>query len=194
MYFGKLISRLLTVSTLLIFLVSCVAGLTINPPGPDNQTLLVLPVKLTNKTMTAKQAFYYKYTIENAYNRSESFDVVIKLPVEGGMLVVGSLPPGSYVVSKFSYFPVGSGVSYSGNNVRSRNDRFKLESGKITIFSQTLHVLMENETVGRMGTTYFRFDLEPISSQREKEIMETLKTLPNIETWDYLMYRVINDS
>lgn len=184
MLYRKNLSTALIVSALLFLVTSC-AGLQLDPPSPDKQTLLVLPVKLTNNTMTSKQAFYYIYTIANAGNRSDTLDAVIKLPLKGDMLIVDSLPPGDYIVSQFSYFPVGSGVSFSGNNVAQRNDRFTLESGKITIFSQTLHVTMTNETVGRMGTTYFGFNMEATSVQQKQEVTQTLKALPNIEAWEF---------
>ena len=182
-YARRLFASLIYTSAL-VFAVSC-SGLTLNPPAADKQTLLILPIELTNKTMSSRQGYYYKYRIENTSDKNISLDAVIKLPRKEGFMIVDSLPPGNYAVTRFSYHPIG-GASLTGNNVRSRYDAFVLEPGKITIFSQTLHVIMQNETVGRMGTTYVGFRMEPTSSEKESEITQTLKSLTGAEAWEFM--------
>jgi hypothetical protein len=79
---------------------------------------------------------------------------------------------------------VGSGDFTYGDNVENRNDRFRLEAGKITIFSQSLNVLLYNEIPGRGMETIYEFDMEPVLAEQKKKIVETLKSLPNFEQWE----------
>jgi hypothetical protein len=186
MIYGKKLSTILIVLSLL-FLVNSCAELKIDPPSPDKPTILVLPVKVTNNSQrTSRHGFYYIYEILKAGDRSTSYEAIFKLPIKGDMLIVDSLPPGNYFVDKFIFKTVGSGDFTYGNNVQSRYDKFKLEDGKITIFSKSLEVLLFNQTVGRGNETTYDFKMAPVSPVQKEEILATLKALPNFESWKIL--------
>ncbi|HUV20600.1 MAG TPA: hypothetical protein VMZ32_02335 [Gammaproteobacteria bacterium] len=168
----------------LLLLVSSCAELKIYPPGPNKQTLLILPVQVTNKSQYSRHGFYYIYEILKAGSRSTAFEAIFKLPIKGDMLIVDMLPPGDYFVNKFIFKTVGSGDFTFGNNVQSRYDKFKLEAGKITIFSKSLNVLLFNSTPGRGKETTYNFKMVPVSSDQKRKILATLKELPNFDTWE----------
>lgn len=93
--------------TSLLILVSSCAGLKISPPGPGNQSLLVLPVTVKNTSTTLFYGYSYKYEIVNATTNQVVREPVFKLPNRDGFLMVKSLPPGDYYVSKLITVPVG---------------------------------------------------------------------------------------
>lgn len=179
------ISVALAVSIMLCILSSC-ASLKIEPPGPDRQTLLVLPVQVTNDTLYSKHGFYYIYEIVDQDSGDSVHEAIFKLPLDGDMLIVDSLPPGEYRVDKFIFKPVGSGNFTYGNNVQSRYDKFVLEDGRITIFSQSLNVHLRNEIPGRGMETIYNFGMEPVLFGQKQKILATLESLPNFEQWEVL--------
>lgn len=179
--FGKTrASLLLAVPALL----TACAGLHINPPSAEKQSLLLLPVKLEHKAQHRRHGFYYIYEITSDDNSVPSYQAVFKLPVKGDMLIVDSLPPGNYRVSKFIFKPVGSGDFTYGNNVQQRNDRFQLVPGKITIFQNSLNVLTYNKIPGRGMSTSYSFDLQAVTNQQKQEILATLQALENYGGWE----------
>ena len=186
MFYGKKLSAILTVLTLL-FLVNSCAGLQINPPGPSTQTLLIIPVELDAKVVSVRHHFYYIYEITKADDSSFSYDVEIRFPVAGDMLIVDSLPSGNYYVRKFTIQQVGRADQSYGSNSVSRNDRFSLESGKITIFSKSLKITLRNQDPGRFATINYNFDIVPVTNSQEKAILSTLKELPNFDKWEVLI-------
>ncbi len=179
---------------ILLLLVTSCASLKINPPSPDKQAILVLPVRVTNTTQrTSRHGFYYTYEIISDPDETVSLDtrinpyeVVFKLPIKGDMLIVDSLLPGNFLVDKFTFKTVGAGDFTYGNNVFPRNDKFKLEAGKVTIFSHSLEVLLFNQTVGRGNETTYSFKMVTVSPDQRKEILATLKKLPNFDKWQVL--------
>lgn len=173
----------LFVSALLVLASSC-ARLEIGPPAPDRQTILVLPVQVTNKTQYSKHGFYYIYEIAELESDDIVEKAVFKLPLDGDMLIIDTLPPGSYYVDKFIFKPLGSGDFTYGNNVESRRDRFDLEAGKITIFSQSLNVLLYNRTAGRGAETTYNFKMARVSKSQLREILVTLGELPHFDAWE----------
>jgi hypothetical protein len=177
----------LVIPMLFLLITSC-ASLKINPPSPDKQTILVLPVLVTNRAERAGQhAFYYIYEIVNEDDLSITYEAVIKTPVKGDMLIIDTLPPGNYRVDKFMFKTVGAGDFTYGQNVFPRNDKFKLERGRITIFSKSLNVRLFNKTAGRGSDTSYSFDLYPVTREQEEAILATLKTLPNFEAWHHTL-------
>lgn len=180
---GKKLSTILIVLTLLFVVNSC-AELKIDPPGPERQALLVLPVLVINEAQRAGQhGFYYIYSIVNEDDLAITYEAVIKTPVKGDMLIIDTLPPGNYRVDKFTFKTVGSGNFTYGQNAFSRNDKFKLELGRITIFSKSLNVRIFNKIPGRGGENSYSFNLYPVTREQEDAILVTLKTLPNFEAW-----------
>lgn len=177
-------TSILLVATLLL-IASC-GGLKLNPPGPSNQTLLIIPVELDADVVFARYSYHFIYEITKANDNSFSHDVTIRFPVQGDILIVDSLLPGDYYVRKFSFLATGAGDYNHGNNAFARYDLFSLESGKITIFSNSLKLTMRNEFPGIHDTILYNVDILPVTDSQEDAILETLKQLPNFETWDIL--------
>ncbi len=187
MFYRKKLSTVLIVLTLAFVVNSC-AELKIEPPGPERQALLVLPVLVTNQAQRAGQhGFYYIYEIVNENDSAITYQAVIKTPVKGDMLIIDTLPPGNYRVDKFIFKTVGSGDFTYGQNVFPRNDKFKLEWGRITIFSKSLNVRIFNKIPGRGSNTSYSFDLYPVTPEQEEAILATFKTLPNFEAWHHTL-------
>ncbi len=187
MFYRKKLSTVLCVLAL-SFLVSSCAELKIDPPGPDKQTLLVLPVLVTNQAERAGQhGFYYIYEIVNEEDPAITYKAVIKTPVKGDMVIIDTLPPGNYRVDKFMFKTVGSGDFTYGQNVFPRNDKFKLERERITIFSISLNVRIFNKIPGRGSETSYSFDLYPVTREQEEAILVTFKALPNFNAWHHTL-------
>ena len=180
MYCGTKLSVTTTLTSLLILLTSC-AGLNISPPGPDNQTLLVLPVTTKNTSTALFYGYSYKYEIVNATTNQVVQEPVFELPNRDGFLIVKSLPPGDYYVSKLITIPVGDLQQLYEKAYRPRHDRFVLEPGSITIFQKSLYVLVRHaKKQGYVETEYFMIDLPPA---KKVEIIETLKKHQNFLSW-----------
>lgn len=175
-----LISMLLTASC---------ARLSIEPPGPSNQSLLVLPVTHTNKAQQLRHGFYYVYEITRDDEQTPPVEIDIKFPLEGDMLIVNSLPPGKYHVSKFSTLPLGSGDHTYNNIGRPRYDSFTLLPGTITIFDKSLNLLTYNATAGRGLSTSYRVDIDPLSKQQKRKILLTLGQLEHFQSWQVHGYK-----
>ncbi|MCP4982834.1 MAG: sel1 repeat family protein [Gammaproteobacteria bacterium] len=103
------------------------------------------------------------------------------------MLIIDTLPPGNYRVDKFIFKTVGSGNFTYGQNVAPRNDKFKLEWGRITVFSKSLNVRIFNKIPGRGGENSYSFNLYPVTREQEDAILVTIKTLPNFEAWHHTL-------
>jgi len=169
----------------LLTLAAC-TPLKINPPTPEKPSLLVLPVTYTKKSQNNRHAFYYVYEITSDDNQVEPFDAVIKFPIEEDMVIVDALPPGDYRVSKFSYFPMGTGDHTYGKNTRTRKDQFTLSAGMITIFPKSFNLLSYNATPGRGSSTSYRFDIDPVTDEQKQQILDTLSQLENFQSWRLL--------
>jgi hypothetical protein len=166
-----------------LLLLSACARLSIEPPGPSNQTLLVLPTTHTNKAQRVRHAFYYVYEISSEDRQVDPYRVVIKFPVEGNILIVNSLPPGEYSLSKFIFLPRGTGDHTYGNNSQNHYLPFTLTAGEITIFNQSLNLLTYNATAGRGSSTSYKFDIEPVTGEQRHNILLTLGELKNFDSW-----------
>jgi hypothetical protein len=132
-----------------LFALAACTSLKINPPTPEKQSLLVLPVTHIKKAQSNKPAFYYVYEITDEDGLLEPYDAVIKFPIPEDMVIVDALGPGDYRVSKLSFFPMGAGDHTYGKNSRSRNDHFTLAPGMITIFPKSFNLTTYNKTPGR---------------------------------------------
>jgi hypothetical protein len=164
-------------------LCSC-AGPKLSPPGPGKQTVLVLPVEVTVESQLARYGYYYIYEIADRDSLEIVHEAIIDLPLKGDMLIVDTLPPGDYMVRKFTFKPKGSGDFTYGKNFQQRHDKFKLRQGKITIFSKSLNVLLYNKIPGRGMETSYHVRMEPVTAAQNTNIRSTLKALPNFESWE----------
>jgi hypothetical protein len=169
----------------LLTLAAC-TPLKLNPPSPEIQSVLVLPVTHTNKAVAYRPGFYYVYQITSDDNQVAPYDAVIKFPTQKDMLIVDALPPGSYRVSKLSIFPVGAGDHTYGDNSRSRNDPFTLAPGMITIFPKSFNLLTYNAIPGRGATTTYAYDIEQVTDEQRQQILNTLAGLANFQSWEVL--------
>ena len=176
---------------MLLLLVTSCASLKLDPPSPDKQAILVLPVKVADTSTATSHAFYYIYEIVRDIDEVVTdtsinpYKAIFKLPIKGDMLIVDSLPPGNYFVNKFEIKSVQRSGFTLGNNVQPRNDKFKLESGKITVFSKSLNVSMKN--MGSAGIVIkYDHSMMTVTDTQKEEVLTTLKKLPNFETWDVL--------
>ena len=172
----------LVLAITLITAVSCATG--IKPPGPFAQTLLVLPVTETSEAQLRTHGFYYTYEIVNVDDSGESHQAIIKLPQAENMLIVDSLPPGNYAVKKFAFHPVGTGDFTYGENEEKRDDRFRLEAGKMTIFPLSLDVRLYNRIPGRGLSTSYEIAMNPLSQIQRKGILNRLKAFPFLQHWE----------
>jgi len=167
----------------LLFLITSCASLKLDPPSADVETILVLPVQVTNNSLTSRHAFYYIYEIVSTDDSDITYEAVLRLPRKGDMLIVDSLSPGNYIVKKFVVLHEGTGSSSLHRKEYSRNDEIKLESGKITIFSNSLNVALKNRDPGRMEETIYSYGLNEVTSTQKEGIQETLTKLPNFDKW-----------
>jgi hypothetical protein len=158
----------------------------LDPPSPDKQSLLVLPVSLTKKAQNNRHGFYYIYRITSDNNQVAPYDAVIKFPNQHDMVIVDHLPPGSYRVSSFSYLPVGTGTKTYNNNSRELNIPFTLAPGTITILSQSFNLLTYNSIPGRSLTTSYSFDIDPVTDEQRRQILDKFGKLTNFQSWKVL--------
>jgi len=169
----------------LAMLTSC-APLSIDPPGAAQESLLVLPVTLTHKAEQRRYGFDYVYTITSDDNRVAPYQAVFRFPPQDDMLIVNSLPPGSYRVANLKVRPVGTGDhSYSGT-ARTVNEPFILAPGMITILSKSLNLTTYNAIPGRGASTSYLSEIEPVSSAQRRQILERLGQLENFQAWKVL--------
>lgn len=175
--------------TLLLFsalLVAACTPLSINQPTPEKSTLLVLPAEMVREAVRARYGFSYAYVIVGEDKSAQPYQAVFKLPVKNDMLIIDSLPPGNYTVSRFLTIPVGSGTRYFNPEGTPINYRFILESGKITIFSHSLRVHTYNEDPARGTETTYRVNMIRTTGQQKDDILEKLGALSNFSAWGVL--------
>ena len=166
-----------------MFAAAC-ATTRISPPGPAVQALLLIPVELDVKVISARYGFYYVYEITRLGEEDFSHDVAIKFPLPNDILIVDALPPGDYRVRKLTIVPAGTGDKKLSKNTASLDLPFHLETGKITFFSHVLKLTMRNQDPGRVGTVTTRIDLIPLAAYHEEEIVATLRGLENFQAWE----------
>ena len=189
-YFKKELSRILIFTTLLLAVTSC-AVLHISPPGPFVKSILVLPVKATNTSISPIYGYYYGYEITSAADKSVTYEAIFKLPNHNGMLLIDSIPPGDYFVSKAFVIPVSAGTLAVKSRVASRRDKFKLESGKITILQIALGVSVVDDP-NFYGTIISSRNIFPVYQSQKDEILATLGNLENFDKWEVSSWKVLN--
>jgi hypothetical protein len=174
----------------LVLLTSC-ASLKLDQPSGDKQTVLVLPAKFSNPTHNKSYGFYYFYEIVSdpdeivtTNTRITPYEAKFKLPIKGNMLIVDSLPPGNYIVKNVVIQHFGTGTSTTNRRARSRSDKFKLEYGKISIFSKSLNISLSYVDPGRIESITYRQEMASVSQAQRGEILADLKKLPNFDKWE----------
>lgn len=177
---GKLLDALLLVSLLL--LTSC-ATLSIDPPSPEKQSLLVLPATLTRNAQSARFGFSYVYTITSDDNQLPPYKATFKFPVEGDMLIVDTLPPGDYRVASLTVVPVGTGDRHYEDNAWPINQKFTLSPGEVTLLNKSMNLLTYNEIPGRGGETTYRWSVQPVTAAQRQLVLDRLAKLPNFGSW-----------
>ena len=183
MYNASELSRILILTTLLLLVTSCVV-VKISPPGPEVQTLLVLPIKAKNYSSHKGYGFNFRYDINSAKDNKIVHKALFRLPNREGFLIVNSLPPGNYYVSSLVVIPVTPGAT-AYNNRAARHDNFVLESGKITIFQNLLNISVENNPVDPGNFPYY-VNISHLTSYQEEQVLETLSQQQYFETWKIL--------
>ena len=143
------------------------------------QTILVLPVKATNTSSITRPLLNFYYEIVNV-DDNNTYRVLLGLNTKEGIEILDYLPPGDYVVSKF-YNRLARATGDS--KIFSRNDEFKLVSGKITIFQNSLNVSMVTGE-GGSNSQLTNYGITPVPLVQKEEILATLKKLENFDKWE----------
>ena len=169
---------------ILFLLVTSCAGLKINPPGPDVQSILVLPFTATN-TSGFRYGFYYQYEIVKEGDASTTYEASFMLPKSGDILIIDILSPGNYFVTGVTVHPISSGTKTYSNTADPRMDRFKLVSGKITIFQNSINISQVKPRF-EFHSTVSSYQIGSVSPDRKAKILETLKDLENFDKWEVL--------
>jgi hypothetical protein len=189
-YRGLIVLRYCKLPTALLLmfflLVSACSSLHIDPPGPDRQTLLVLPARVSNPT-GAEHGYSYSYEIRRVDNSVPPYEVSFELPLQGDMLILDYLPPGDYYVSKLVSNPVNIGNLSVGYYAEDRSDGFRLKAGGITIFSKSLDVRIaepvDNGAAG--GKINYARRMVSVTPSHKSELLETLAKFKNFDEWNY---------
>jgi len=178
------ISKAVVAALLTLALVSC-ASMKIPPPANSESTLLALPFVVDSQSQRGGPlAFHYIYDIVSVDGGGVRQSVVFKQSLEGDVLLVDTLPPGKYKIAALRFVPAGSGDHTYGVNRQSRNDRFTMEAGKITMAPKVLIIRRFNAIPGRGGETSYTVSIEILSHAKRQEIIATLKRLPNFDLWE----------
>lgn len=183
MFSEKKISKSFIFIALLFLLASC-SRFSFSPPGPSNQAVLILPVEVESTAVVTIHAFYHIYEIVSADDPSFTYEAELKFPLKDNMKVIDSLPPGDYIVRRHSLFPIGSGDITGGHRGYERNDEFTLAFGKVTLFPQSLKVKIRNEHPGRMASLLYNFEMNPVTPDQKRNLVETLKSRNNSSLWE----------
>jgi hypothetical protein len=175
--------KILIISFLLSFTASCATTKMI-PPKSDTASILVLPLQVENTSNSSNYAFAYGYQITNVDDESLQYETVFKLPNKEGYLIVDSIPPGFYFVSKIKFIPVGTGAKTYGEGT-ARYDTFELIAGKITIFPISLDVAITRDPTDT-SRTHYRMLPSLLKQPQRNEILGKLQALENFDQWEVL--------
>lgn len=164
-------------------LVAC-STLKINPPSDEKPTLLVLPFTIDNTSQSGRLGFHYIYEIFSVNGSVEPLKVVFKQRYDGDIVLIDSLPPGDYRLSKFSFVPAGTGNHTYGENMQSRNDRIRLEAGEVTVFPRSLNIRKYHKTPGRGRSITYEHSITAVTPAQSVQIIDTLQSQPNFDQWE----------
>jgi len=169
---------------LLLFLISSCASVKIDPPGPEVQTILILPYSKLDTTGRSA-GYIFHYHIVNLGDDSITFEAKFNQSDKEGYLVVDSLPPGNYRVDKVTVNPVGSGIRDFDRSEYRRNEKFSLVSGKITIFRKSIYITHTKDPIDP-GRSSSGFRIDPVFPDRRNNILEKLGKQENFEKWEVI--------
>lgn len=179
--------HLIVPALLSLALVSC-ASLEVPAPASSSSTLLVLPFVVDNRSeRSGPLGFNYTYRIESIDHSTQPLTVVFKRKMPGDMLLVDSLAPGKYHLTRVGIFPAGSGDHSYAVNSYDVDQRFELAAGSITVFPISLNIDIYNSTPGRGNSTTYGRSLEPVNSAQRAEIVKTLRESPNFDSWKLIL-------
>jgi len=63
------------------------------------------------------------------------------------------------------------------------NIPFTLAPGRITIFQKSLNQVSFNSIPGRGLSTSYSFDIEPVTDEQRKQLLDDLGQLENFHSW-----------
>ena len=178
---------------LVVFLVQIAgcASLSINPPTAEKPSLLILPVELVRDSQLFGYGFDFAYEIVSYDDSISPYMAFFRLPVKNDMVIVDSLPPGKYIVSKLLTMPVGAGNRIYDKRGSPVDFRFRLESGTITILPYSLRVHIIDEPyeqdktrpyITKYKTTYSS-GIQRTTVQQRSDILARIKVSPNFSAW-----------
>ena len=175
--------RLLIFGVMSLLLASCASN-SLKPPGPEVQTILVLPFNATNSS-SVPFGHYYEYQISAADSPETTVSIDLYLPGNGDYLLVDTLSPGTYYLRDLINRRVGDGDRYNVNRSYTRNDAIVLEQGTITFFDYTLYV-SQRPSGTHGGKIYWsgNYQLNPTSSAHRERILKQLRDLRYFEEWE----------
>lgn len=165
--------------SMLAFLSSC-SSVYIKPPGPEAQTILILPFT-TRNTSGSPYGYYYRYEIVKDGDNDIRHEASFKLPNASKFLVIDTLSPGTYIVKKITRHPVESIASDYDVISDTRHDLIKLDYGKITIFRNSINITQKPFKDGLWVNNY---RISSVGVKQRTEILEKLKKLENFSQWE----------
>jgi hypothetical protein len=175
-------SRIIILTLLLVLMSSC-AALNIKPPGPDAQTILILPFTAKN-TSGSPYGYYYRYEIIKKGDVESKYEANFTLPKANDFLVIDTLTPGTYFVSQITTHQVGTGRRDYDDTPDARYDEIKLVAGKITIFQNSINIIQKPYGTG--GSWVSNYQISLIDREQRAEILGKLEKLENIDKWTVL--------
>ena len=165
-------------------LASCAAFLYLPAPQTERSTLLLLPFTVENQQeYGGKLGFHFYYTIEKLDDSVEPLDVWFRYKMDADVVIVDSLPPGDYRVSRYGYVPAGSGDHSYGNNQAEIDIPFRLSAKSITVLQNSLNILRYNKIKGRGATTSYSIRLETTQPDQLRQIVKRLREQKHYSLW-----------
>ena len=177
---------ILIVTSLMLLLASC-ASINIKPPGPDAQSILILPFTAKN-TSGSPYGYYYRYKIIKDGNKNDVYEANFTLPRANDFLVIDTLTSGTYVVSQITTHQVGTGRRDYDAAPDARFDEIKLVAGKISIFHNSLDITQKPYGVHRRWVS--NYQIAPLHWEQRTEILKKLEKLENFHKWEVLQTNV----
>lgn len=176
-------TKIIILASLLVLLSSCTA-LNIKPPGPDVQSILILPFTAKN-TSTSPYGYYYRYEIIKEGDKNTVYQANFKLPKAYDFLVIDTLTPGTYFVSQITAHPIGTGRRDYDDTPDARFDEVKLLAGKISIFHNSINITQK--PYGAIGGSWVsNYQLATVDREQRASILKKLEKLENFDKWEVL--------
>ena len=175
----------LSLGLMAILLVAC-ASSKLKAPGPDVESILVIPFQAFNST-PVPYGFSYEYQLTAAEDPGQTYQFDLYLPGNETFMLIDSLPPGTYYLQQVAMRRAGDGSRTGEDRAYPRNDLIVLQAGKITIFGYALFV--SQSPSGTHGGQIFwksNFRLEHTNSAHRDRILKKLGTMKHFGQWKVL--------